>query len=128
MDHTNNAYKLRAARELLQISSTIFVHVDSRTGGLLDLPLPLMQRPQIVLQVGPDMTVPIPDLSFDGNGMRATLSFGRQMHTCVVPWRAVKAIVTEVGTGAVFDEEWRQEVEVRPAPFKGRGHLRLVKG
>jgi hypothetical protein len=50
---------------------------------------------------GLNQPVPIPDLVIGVEGIRATLSFGRQPHMTFVPWAAVGAFVGET-FGIVF--------------------------
>lgn len=101
--------KLQTALYLLKRTSTIFLHVDSRTPGLA-LPARLIGRPQVVLQVGRDLPVPIPDLQISSLGVSATLSFHGEPHLCVIPWDAVKAMCDETGQGRIFDQAWFDEV------------------
>jgi len=64
----------------------------------------------VVLQVGLDMPVPIPDLRVDEEGVFGTLSFKGVPFTCFVPWRAVFALVGEDGKGMVWSSEMPSEV------------------
>jgi hypothetical protein len=54
-----------------------------------------------VFTYGLNQPVPIPDLVIGIEGIRATLSFGRQPHMTFVPWIAVGALVGEL-YGIVF--------------------------
>jgi hypothetical protein len=129
--------KLQIAQYLLGRCATIFLHVDTRAGvGICaGLPASKLGRPQVILQVGPDMPIPIPDLCIDAHGFRGTLSFNGHPHLCVVSWDAVKAIVGDDGKGAIFDEAWAREVTAGvgtiapavPAHPSERSYLRRVK-
>jgi stringent starvation protein B len=115
--------KKDVARGLL-LRGTVFVHLDPRADGVV-VPPWLAREPQLVLQVGLDMVVPIPDLRIDDEGVSGTLSFSRAPFTCSVPWAAVFAVVGEDGRGMVWPDsmpaEIRAEVEreaglAAPAP------------
>ena len=119
--------KRLVARELL-VKGSVMVHLDPRNPDA-SVPPYLAKQPQLVLQIGLDLPVPIPDLLVDDFGVQATLSFNRTPHPCRIPWAAVFALVGEDGQGLVWPEsfptEIRHEVEreagQRPAPG-----LRLV--
>ena len=64
----------------------------------------------MVLQVGLDMPVPIPDLRVDDSGVYATLSFQRTPFTCMVPWEAVFALVGDDGKGMVWPDDLPPEI------------------
>src|SRR6185437_11844797 len=72
----------------------------------------------LVLQVGMNMPVPIPDLRLDDEGMSCTLSFNRAPFFCVVPWSAVFAMVGEDGRGMVWPDDVPAEV-ARQAQSRG---------
>lgn len=105
--------KREVAEGLLSIGS-LFVHLDPRIVGVA-VPPSFRTQPQLVLQVGLNMAVAIPDLTIDDHGIRATLSFNRTPHRCILPWEAVFALVGDDGRGSVFPEsmpiEIRREVD-----------------
>ncbi|MEM1417519.1 MAG: ClpXP protease specificity-enhancing factor SspB [Myxococcota bacterium] len=105
--------KRDVARGLL-LRGWVYVHLDPRHADVR-VPLWLRQQPQLVLQVGLDMPVPIPDLKVDGDGVSGTLSFNRSPFHVVVPWDAVYALVSEDGPMMVWPSslppELRAEVE-----------------
>lgn len=92
----------------------VFVHLDPRTEGVV-VPQWYRTEPQLVLQVGFDMPVPIPDLRIDEDGLFGTLSFNRSPFTCMVTWDAVFALAGDDGRGMVWPEsmpiEITQEIE-----------------
>ena len=55
---------------------SMFVHLDPRRQGVV-VPKHFMANPQLVLQIGLNMVIPIPDLVVDDDGITCTLSFGR---------------------------------------------------
>jgi stringent starvation protein B len=96
------------AESLLERGS-VFVHLDPRIVGVA-VPSSFRAQPQLVLQVGLSMPIPIPDLTVDDHGIRATLSFSRTPHRCIVPWEAVFALVGDDGRGSVFPESMPEEI------------------
>ena len=100
--------KKDVARALL-LRGSVFVHLDPRTAGVV-VPARLRHQPQVVLQVGLDMPVPIPDLRVDDEGVFGTLSFKGQPFTCTVPWSAVFALVGDDAKGMVWPSEMPSEI------------------
>ncbi len=101
--------KLSVTNALLEKSS-IFIHLDPRTDEAV-VPHWLAHQPQLVLQVGRDMPVPIPDLSVDETGISGTLAFNHTAFACMLPWSAIFAIVGEDGRGMVWPESMPAEIE-----------------
>ena len=89
--------------------SSVYVHLDPRQETVL-VPAWFKKQPQLVLQVGMNMPVAIPDLRFDDDGMSCTLSFNRSPFFCVVPWSSVFAMVGEDGRGMVWPDDVPAEV------------------
>ncbi|MET0343786.1 MAG: ClpXP protease specificity-enhancing factor SspB [Polyangiales bacterium] len=87
----------------------MFVHLDPRRPGVL-VPARLRNQAQVVLQVGLDMPVPIPDLRVDEEGIFGTLSFKGIPFTCFVPWSATFALVGEDAKGMVWSKEMPEEI------------------
>jgi stringent starvation protein B len=96
------------ARSLL-VRGHLFVHLDPRVAGVR-VPEYLQRQPQLVLQVGFDMPVPVPDLRVEREGLGATLSFQRTPFPCWVPWRAVFALLDEGGQGVLWPESLPAEI------------------
>ena len=121
--------KLDVAR-LLMTQGNVFVHLDPRTEGVV-VPQWYRSEPQLVLQVGFDMPVPIPDLRVDEYGLYGTLSFNRSPFTCLVTWESVFALAGDDGRGMVWPEsmplEISQEIE-REAGRAAPPTLVSVKG
>src|SRR5215472_9323246 len=97
--------------------SSVYVHLDPRQDAVV-VPGWFKKQPQLVLQVGMNMPVPIPDLRFDDEGMSCTLSFNRAPFFCVVPWASVFAMVGEDGRGMVWPDDVPAEVAKQA---QGRG-------
>jgi stringent starvation protein B len=100
--------KKEVALALLERSS-VHVHLDPRAPGVV-VPAWFKKQPQLVLQVGLNMPVPIPDLRLDEEGMSCTLSFNRTPFFCVVPWPGVYAMVGDDGRGMVWPDDVPPEV------------------
>jgi stringent starvation protein B len=101
--------KKEVALALLERSS-VFVHLDPRVAAVV-VPPGFRKQPQLVLQVGLNMPVPIRDLQLDDEGMSCTLSFNRTPFFCVVPWGSVYAIVgCDDGRGMIWPDDVPPEV------------------
>jgi stringent starvation protein B len=111
--------KKEVALALLERSS-VHVHLDPRATGVV-VPAWFKKQPQLVLQIGLNMPVPIPDLRLDETGMSCTLSFNRAPFYCVVPWSSVYAMVGDDGRGMVWPEDVPPEVaaQAKEAPAAG---------
>jgi stringent starvation protein B len=110
--------KRDVARALL-LRGSLFVHLDPRRRAVV-VPARLRAQPQVVLQVGLHMPVPIPDLRIDEDGVFGTLSFKGVPFTCFVPWQAVFALVGEDGKGMVWSTEVPQEIARELEREKGK--------
>lgn len=102
--------KKDVARALL-LKGSVFLHLDPRRDGVI-VPAEYKRQAQLVLQVGLDLPVPIPDLRVDRTGVRGTLSFQRAPFTCSVPWDAVFAVVGGDGRGMVWPTSMPKEIAV----------------
>jgi hypothetical protein len=101
--------KKEVALALLEESS-MFIHLDPRRPDVL-VPRGFMGQPQLVLQVGLNMAIPIPDLKIDEVGISCTLSFNRSPFWCRIPWTAIYALVGEDGRGGVWAEDVPSEIQ-----------------
>jgi hypothetical protein len=101
-------YKRDVANMLLRKGS-LFIHLDPRVTDVV-VPPWLRHQAQLVLQVGFEMPIPIPDLRVDEDGILGTLSFSRTPFTCKVPWNAVFALVGEEGRGMVWPDSMPAEI------------------
>ena len=111
--------KKEVALALLERSS-VYVHLDPRQNAVV-VPPWFKRQPQLVLQIGLNMPMPIPDLRLDDDGLSCTLSFNRSPFFCVVPWASVFAMVGEDGRGMV----WPDDV---PAEVARQAQVRAVDG
>jgi hypothetical protein len=115
--------KPEALNELLREENSVFVHVDTRLDGV-DLPKPLLGRPQVALQLGHNMTIPVRDLTMDAHEWSATLSFDRTPFFCTIPWSAVYLIVGDSGRGASWPDDIPFEARVEQAEEGQKGYPR----
>jgi stringent starvation protein B len=111
--------KKDVALALLERSS-VYVHLDPRQSAVV-VPEGFKRQAQLVLQVGLNMAVRIPDLRLDDDGMSCTLSFSREPFFCVVPWTSVFAMVGDDGRGMV----WPDDV---PAEVARQAQVRAIDG
>jgi len=125
-------HKKAVALDLLERTS-LFVHLDPRKPGVI-VPLVFGKQPQLVLQIGLNMAIAIPDLEVNDTGISCTLSFNRRPHLCRLPWSAIYALIGQEGGGMVWPEDVPPEVVAQqrsaakkePAPRKPA--LRAVDG
>src|SRR3954469_17551336 len=100
--------KKAVALDLLERTS-VFVHLDPRRPGVI-VPLVFAKQPQLVLQVGLNMAITIPDLEVEDAGISCTLSFSRRPQFCRLPWSAIYALIGQEGGGMVWPEDVPPEV------------------
>jgi hypothetical protein len=100
--------KKEVALTLLE-GPSLFVHLDPRRASVL-VPKWFAGQSQLVLQVGLNMAIPIPDLKVDDTGITCTLSFNRAPFWCRLPWSSIYALVGEDGRGMVWPDDVPPEV------------------
>ena len=103
--------KKEVALALLE-RSNVDVYLDPRAKGVV-LPPQFRKEHRLILKIGLNMPVPIPDLRLDDESMSCTLSFNRSPFYCIVPWPSVFAMVGEDGRGMVWPDDVPQELAVR---------------
>jgi stringent starvation protein B len=108
MQPTRLPKKKDVALALLEQAS-VFVHLDPRTDKVF-VPPWFKRQPQLVLQIGLNMAIPIPDLEVNDVGLSCTLSFNRSPHKCQIPWSAVFALVGDNNRGMVWPDDVPPEV------------------
>jgi stringent starvation protein B len=124
--------KQAVALDLLERTS-VFVHLDPRRPGVI-VPQGFLKQPQLVLQIGLNMAIAIPDLEVGDEGISCTLSFNKRPHFCRLPWSAIYALIGESGGGMVWPEDVPPEVvsQQRAAAKKDtkprRPGLRAISG
>lgn len=105
--------KKEVALALLE-RSNVDIYLDPRAKGVV-VPPQFRKEPRLILKIGLNMPVPIPDLRLDDESMSCTLSFNRTPFYCVVPWSSVFAMVGDDGRGMVWPDDVPQELSVRVA-------------
>jgi hypothetical protein len=110
----------------------VYIHLDPRKDEVR-VPKWFKQQPHLVLQIGLNMPVPITDLEVSDDSVSCTLSFNRSPFFCLIPWRAVYALVGADGRAMVWPDDIPPEVAAQAAkaarqqaPEKKGGHLRAV--
>jgi stringent starvation protein B len=103
--------KKEVALALLE-RSNVDVYLDPRAKGVI-VPPQFRKEPRLILKIGLNMPVPIPDLRLDDESMSCTLSFNRAKFYCVVPWLSVFAMVGDDGRGMVWPDDVPKELAVR---------------
>lgn len=101
--------KPEVALALLQTASSVYIHLDPR-GLDVSVPSWFKKQPQLVLQVGLNMAVPIPDLDVGRDSISCTLSFNRRPEFCRIPWTAIYGLVGEDGRGMIWPDSVPAEV------------------
>jgi stringent starvation protein B len=94
--------------------TSVYVHLDPRQSEVR-VPEWFKKEPQLILQIGLNLAVPIRDLFVDDEGASCTLSFSRSPHSCFMPWPAVYALVGEDGRGMVWPDDVPAEVASQQA-------------
>jgi stringent starvation protein B len=131
--------KKEVALALLE-GPSMYVHMDPRRQGVL-VPKRFLDKAQLVLQIGLNMFIPIPDLTVDDEGISCTLSFDRAPFQCRMPWNAIYALVGEDGRGMMWPSDIppevvaqmqqspppsKEAVAAKPQPKRPRGKLSAV--
>src|SRR5262249_44213542 len=86
-----------------------------------------MNQPQLVLQVGRHMAIPIPDLEINDTGISCTLSFSRSPFWCRIPWSAVYALVGEDGRGGAWADDVPPEIQQGEQGPRPKGGARRAR-
>ena len=91
--------------------TSVLMHLDARREDVV-VPRHLKTNPQLILQLGLNLAVPIRDLDVGDDGVRCTLSFSRTPFYCVLPYPAIFAMVSEDGGRAMV---WPEDVPAEVA-------------
>ncbi|HEX7668180.1 MAG TPA: ClpXP protease specificity-enhancing factor SspB [Polyangiaceae bacterium] len=94
--------------------SSVFIHLDPRKDEVR-VPPWFKKQPQLVLQVGLNMAVRIPDLDVGDDAVSCTLSFNRSPVFCYMPWSSVFALVADDGKGMIWPNDIPKEVAAQQA-------------
>lgn len=93
----------------LLAETSVFVHLDPR-GAAVRVPPWFKNQPQLVLQIGLNMAVQIPDLDVGEQGISCTLSFSRRPFFCSIPWGSIFGLVGDNGPGLVWPDDVPAEI------------------
>ncbi|HEX3139507.1 MAG TPA: ClpXP protease specificity-enhancing factor SspB, partial [Rhizobacter sp.] len=116
--------KPEVALALLQTALSVYVHLDPRPDNVR-VPAWFKKQSQLVLQVGLNMAVAIPDLDVGEEALTCTLSFNRKPEYCWIPWSAIYGLVGDDGRGMIWPESVPPEVA---AAAEGRGTSGKAEG
>lgn len=103
--------------------SSVFIHLDPRREDVR-VPAGFKKQPQLVLQVGLNMAVRIPDLDVGDDAVCCTLTFSRAPFFCYMPWTAVFALVAEDGKGMIWPGDIPPEVVAQQADQAQKEQIR----
>jgi stringent starvation protein B len=106
---------------------SVFVHLDPRREGVT-VPPWFCHKPQLVLQLGRNFAIPIPDLEIDEYGVSCTLSFNRTPFHCMLPWDAIYALVAENGEVTMWSNELPSEFTPEPTTRRAAPTSRSARG
>lgn len=105
----------RAVADAILAKSPMRVHLDPRRNGVV-VPVHYHEHPSLILELGRNLRVPIPDLVVDDVGVSGTLTFGGEPFHCVVPWGAVFGLVDPDGRGQTWKEDIPTDLPSTPLP------------
>jgi stringent starvation protein B len=100
--------KKEIALALLE-GESVFIRLDPRKEGV-SVPKNLAKQPQLILQIGLNLAVRIPDLTIDEEGVSCTLRFNRAPFWCRIPWAAIYALAGPDGRGMLWPDDVPPEV------------------
>lgn len=95
------------------------VFLDPRAKEVI-VPPHFRKQPQLILDVGLNLPIPIPDLQVDEAGITCTLSFDRPYHAfyCVLPWSCVFALVGDGQRSMIWPDDVPVEIQLSVRPAK----------
>jgi hypothetical protein len=96
----------------LSSGGTVSLLLDGRHPDV-DLPTRLCSQNHVQLDIGLNMSIPIPDLEIDDAGITATLSFNRSPELCFVPWGALWGARSGIGK-VIWPADVPSELRVGP--------------
>lgn len=121
MSEADKPNKKKICEDLLA-GPWVFVHLDPRREGVI-VPQWFKNQPQLVLQLGLNMAIPIPDLELGDDAITCTLSFSRQRHFCRLPWSAIYALLGDDARGTVWPDDVPPEVAAQSPARKPQPKL-----
>lgn len=102
--------------------------IDPRQPGVVLPPALLEPGDPVGLHIGWHLTIPIPDLELDEQGIRGTLSFDDGSFHCTLPWMAIMqaSVDGEHMVWIIPGNETSDAPSDAEKASKGRPNLRLV--
>ncbi len=123
-----NTEKRDLLNRMLSEVRVVRIYLDGRQPDVKLPDGPWRKEPYVILELGLDLPVPIPDLKINDYGVFASLSFGGKSSRCFIPWGRLFSIQDKAsGQGVLWKDGLPPELSNRkeePAPVR---HLRLVK-
>jgi hypothetical protein len=105
---------------MLATGHKVRIYLDPREAYV---PGQFAREAMIPLDIGLNLPIPIPDLVVNEFGVSATLSFDRQPHVCLVPWRAMYALTCDAtDTRVVFRPPPNVRTQTQPRREDSQGH------
>jgi len=120
-----NPLKIDIFNQIIK-NNSVFMHLNPRLANV-DIPFKLRFQDQVVLQVGHNMSVPIPDLLVDEIGVCCTLSFKGTPYTCTIPWYSIFALVGDDDRGWVWEDEMPANIRSSAKDF-AKPALQTIQG
>lgn len=116
--------------ELLDTGLTVMIQIDSSHEDV-EIPDHLKKNSYIVLEVGHNMSVPIPDLELTQDGVSCTLSFNRSPFQCFLPWESIVGYGGEAVNQVVREHNKSRTVQGQssapPAPVPKDENGRVIR-
>jgi len=132
-----------ALQDLLRTGHIVQVRINTshESKGDIELVIPeyLKKDAEVVLEIGYNTAIPIPDLELESNGVSCTLSFNRTPQYCFIPWEsitgyggdAVTALLEELQKGKAKEDEPKLQQSTPKKSSSGRvirpDWLRVIK-
>lgn len=110
--------KKTLANKILATGGELFVVIDPRE---CVVPTQFRRDQALILLLGLNLPIPIPDLHVGNDGITATLSFSRSPYECFIPWKALGSMFNSDRVGHTWDPDLFAKILVKPK-------LRLIMG
>ena len=120
-----NASKKQAVLDMLATGTVVSLSLDARCRGVV-VPTEYVYQHGLVLQIGMNVLLNIPDLNVDDNGITCTLSFNRRGIWCHIPWAALWAITPSIGPSKLWPESMPPEA-INPDALRAAEKAKAVK-
>ena len=95
--------------ELLSECDRVMIFVDPR-GDYVLVPKECKAKLPLLIALGLNLPIPIPDMILSEDGISATLSFGERFYFCVMPWDSIFGMVKPDNTGPIWPKHIPEEL------------------